>query len=47
MQGQTMTGIFTSDFYNGKIGILAGRNYEQLTDNKQNKAIPHDGGITW
>lgn len=47
LQGQTMTGIFTSDFYDDTIGIIAGGNYEQLTQNTQNKAWTTDGGKTW
>jgi photosystem II stability/assembly factor-like uncharacterized protein len=47
VQGQAMTGIFTADFYNDKIGIIAGGNYEQPEQNHQNKAITTDGGKTW
>ena len=47
VQGQTMTGIFTSDFYDVSTGIVAGGNYEQLTQNTQNKAYTSDGGQTW
>lgn len=47
IQGETMTGIFTADFYNDKIGIVAGGNYENQTDNSTNKAITTDGGKTW
>ncbi|MEO8233862.1 MAG: oxidoreductase [Flavobacterium sp.] len=46
-QGQTMTGSFTADFYNEKIGFIAGGNYEKLEQNFQNKAITNDGGKTW
>ena len=47
VQGQTMTGIFTADFYDEKIGIIAGGNYENPNQNNQNKAITIDGGDTW
>lgn len=47
IQGETMTGIFTSDFYDDKIGIIAGGNYEKPDQNFQNKAITFDGGISW
>ncbi len=47
IQGKTMTGIFTADFYDEKIGIIAGGDYENLTKNSENKAITKDGGKTW
>jgi photosystem II stability/assembly factor-like uncharacterized protein len=47
IQGQAMTGIFTADFYNEKIGVIAGGNYEVPEKNSQNKAITYDGGKTW
>ena len=47
IQGEAMTGIFTSDFYNEKIGIIAGGNYEKPLQNYQNKAITFNGGTTW
>ncbi|WP_395046042.1 WD40/YVTN/BNR-like repeat-containing protein [Flavobacterium sp.] len=47
VQGQTMTGSFTADFYNENIGFIAGGNYEKLEQNFQNKAITNDGGKTW
>lgn len=46
-QGAAMTGIFTADFYDGNIGIIAGGNYELPTNNTKNKAITFDGGKTW
>ncbi|EPE9896980.1 WD40/YVTN/BNR-like repeat-containing protein [Flavobacterium psychrophilum] len=42
-----MTGSFTADFYNQKIGFIAGGNYEKLEQNLQNKATTNDGGKTW
>ncbi len=47
VQGEAMTGIFTADFYNEKIGIIAGGNYEEQESNSKNKAISHDGGKSW
>ncbi|MBC7524117.1 MAG: oxidoreductase [Flavobacterium sp.] len=47
IQGETMTGIFTADFYNDKIGIIAGGNYEKPNQNFKNKALTVDGGKTW
>jgi photosystem II stability/assembly factor-like uncharacterized protein len=47
VQGEAMTGIFTADFYNEKIGIIAGGNYEKPEQNFQNKAMTFDGGKTW
>jgi photosystem II stability/assembly factor-like uncharacterized protein len=47
VQGEAMTGIFTADFYNDKIGFIAGGNYEKPNQNFQNKAFTKDGGKTW
>jgi photosystem II stability/assembly factor-like uncharacterized protein len=47
VQGETMTGIFTADFYNEKIGIIAGGNYEKQDQNWANKAITKNGRKTW
>lgn len=47
VQGEEMTGIFTADFYNEKIGIIAGGNYLKQTQNWANKAVTSDGGKTW
>jgi photosystem II stability/assembly factor-like uncharacterized protein len=47
VQGEAMTGIFTADFYNSKIGFIAGGDYEKPNQNFQNKAITLDGGKTW
>ena len=47
VQGEAMTGIFTADFYNNKIGFIAGGNYEKPNQNFQNKAVTFDGGKTW
>lgn len=47
VQGKEMTGIFTADFYDEKIGFIAGGDYEKQEDNSKNKAITKDGGKTW
>ena len=47
VQGKTMTGIFTADFYDAKIGLVAGGDYENRNQNFGNKAITSDGGKTW
>uniref|UniRef100_UPI00404B4530 oxidoreductase n=1 Tax=Flavobacterium sp. TaxID=239 RepID=UPI00404B4530 len=47
VQGETMTGIFTADFYDENIGFIAGGNYEKQEDNSNNKALTLDGGKTW
>ena len=46
-QGETMTGIFTADFYDEKLGIVAGGNYDKPNQNYSNKAITNNGGKTW
>lgn len=47
VQGQSMTGIFSADFYNEKLGFAVGGNYEKPLDNAANKAITVNGGKTW
>lgn len=47
VQGLAMTGIFTADFYNEKLGFIAGGNYEIPNQNYDNKAFTKDGGKTW
>lgn len=47
VQGEAMTGIFSADFYDEKIGFIAGGNYEKPNQNFLNKAITFDGGKTW
>lgn len=47
VQGKTMTGIFTADFYDALHGIIAGGDYEIQHQNSGNKAITEDGGKTW
>lgn len=47
IQGEAMTGIFTADFYDDKIGFITGGNYEKPDDNSLNKAITFDSGKSW
>ncbi len=47
VQGQTMTGIFSADFYDESNGIVVGGDYEKPTQNFGNKATTTDGGKTW
>ncbi|MFH6994380.1 oxidoreductase [Flavobacterium sp. FlaQc-48] len=47
VQGNTMTGIFTADFYDNKHGFIAGGNYELPNKKSDNKAFTTDGGNTW
>ena len=47
VQGKAMTGIFTADFYDSKIGFIAGGDYELRNQNFSNKALTTDGGKTW
>lgn len=47
ISGKGMTGIFTADFYNEKIGFIAGGDYENQPQNSANKAMTKDGGKTW
>jgi photosystem II stability/assembly factor-like uncharacterized protein len=47
VQGKAMTGIFSADFYDSKIGFVAGGDYEKQRENSGNKALTTDGGKTW
>jgi len=47
VQGLAMTGIFTCDFYNDRLGFIAGGNYEMPQQNSRNKAITTNGGKNW
>ena len=47
VQGKSMTGIFTADFYDPENGFIAGGDYEKPNQNFLNKAITVDGGKTW
>lgn len=47
VQGKSMTGIFTADFYDANNGFVAGGDYDNRNQNFSNKAITTDGGKTW
>jgi photosystem II stability/assembly factor-like uncharacterized protein len=47
IQGQTMTGIFSTAFKNDKYGIIAGGNYEVDSLKKDHIFVTEDGGKTW
>lgn len=47
VQGKTMTGIYSVDFYDAKNGVLIGGDWENKELNDSNKAITKDGGKTW
>jgi photosystem II stability/assembly factor-like uncharacterized protein len=47
ISGEQMTGIFTSDFWDEKTGVVFGGNWETMDRNTANKAITEDGGKTW
>ncbi|MFV8443088.1 oxidoreductase [Flavobacterium sp. LB2P44] len=47
VQGKSMTGIFTADFYDSNNGFVAGGDYEVKNQNFSNKAVTADGGKTW
>ncbi len=47
VQGSEMTGIFTCDFYDEKIGFIAGGDYDKPLQDFGNKAFTTDGGKTW
>lgn len=46
IQGDTMTGIYSIDFYNEKLGVIAGGNYGKY-DSSITIAITTDGGKIW
>ena len=47
IQGKAMTGIYSIAFYDEKIGVVFGGNWDKKDFNEGNKAITHDGGKTW
>lgn len=47
VQGNGPEGIYSIDFYDENNGIVIGGNYSKAEENKANKAITTDGGITW
>lgn len=47
LQGKTMTGIYSVDFWDEKTGVIFGGDWENKEFNEGNKAITRDGGKTW
>lgn len=47
VQGTAMSGMFSADFYDEKIGFAVGGNYDDPKNNKGNKMLTTDGGKTW
>lgn len=47
IQGNGPQGIYSIDFYDKNNGIIIGGDYSNPTENKANKAITKDGGLTW
>lgn len=47
VQGGKMTGIFSTDFFDAKKGIIMGGNWEKKQFSENTKAISTDGGLTW
>lgn len=47
VQGKSMTGIFTADFYDANNGFVSGGDYEIPEQKFGNKAITDDAGKTW
>ncbi|GAB5399859.1 MAG: hypothetical protein Aureis2KO_14440 [Aureisphaera sp.] len=47
LQGGTMTGIYSIDFFDENTGVVFGGNWEEKDFNEGNKAITQDGGKTW
>ncbi len=47
IQGGKMTGIFSTDFFDHKNGIIMGGDWEDKKNGAASKAVTHDGGKTW
>jgi len=47
ISGGEMTGIYAVDFYDDKLGVVIGGDWNNKNDNLANKAISYDGGNTW
>lgn len=45
--GETMTGIYSIHFSNNTTGLVAGGNWEHVSDTNANLALTYDGGLTW
>jgi photosystem II stability/assembly factor-like uncharacterized protein len=46
-QGETMSGIFSFDFFNEKLGIVSGGNYDRTDSSIISLAITKNGGKNW
>jgi photosystem II stability/assembly factor-like uncharacterized protein len=47
IQGMQMAGVFSADFYDGRLGFAVGGNYEDPENNNSNKIITKNGGKKW
>lgn len=47
IQGTSMSGVFSVDFYDDNIGIAVGGDYERPELNRGNKMVTKDGGKSW
>ena len=47
VQGKSMTGIYSVDFFDEQTGVIIGGDWEKKEFNEGNKAITTDGGKTW
>ncbi len=47
IQGGQMTGVFTTDFADRNKGIIAGGNWEDMSNKTRAMAITEDGGLNW
>lgn len=47
IQGGKMTGIFSTDFYDSKTGIIMGGDWENKKSGKSSKAVTENGGESW
>lgn len=45
--GGEMTGIYAVDFYDEKLGVIIGGDWNSKENKVANKAITYDGGTTW
>jgi photosystem II stability/assembly factor-like uncharacterized protein len=45
--GSEMTGIYAVDFYNDKLGVIIGGDWNDKQNATANKAITYDGGTSW
>lgn len=45
--GKAMTGIYSLDFYNDQLGIIAGGNWDSILEPTNNIAVSQNGGLSW